>query len=244
MEAGTIDIWVAEVDGVAAEVEKYERLLSTAEAARSNRFHFARDRCRYVARHGILRILLSAYLGFEPEHIEFKPDKKGKPHVVKRTPENKLQFSMSHSSGLVAFAFGQSAGIGIDIEKIRAFPEQRGVICRSCAPAEIEELDNSPSSARLENFFRLWVRKEAILKASGDGLALDLRLVDVSTVSPGGGIWRLRKIEAGGLNREFRWVDVKLAPGFASAVAAAGSRELDLRYLRYDTTADSLTAFQ
>jgi phosphopantetheine--protein transferase-like protein len=234
LKAGTIDIWVAEVDGLEAEVEKYERLLSTSEAARSNRFHLTRDRNRYVARHGILRLLLSAYMRCKPEHIEIYSDSKGKPHVANRAPETNLQFSMSHSSGLVLFAIGQSISIGIDIEKIRPFPELRGVVGRNYAPAEIKEIDDSPLSARLEVFFQLWARKEAILKASGNGLSLDLRCVDVSTVSPGGGTWNIRKIGGNGLDCEFHLMDLKVATGFAAAIATAGSCETALRYRRYE----------
>lgn len=234
LEAGMIDIWVAEVDALEVEVEKYERLLSTSEAARSNRFHFARDRNRYVARHGVLRHLLAAYMRCKPEHIEIDSDSKGKPQVLNRAPEIDLQFSMSHSSGLVVLAFGQSIRIGIDIEKIRAFPELRGVVGRNYTPAEIREIDSSPVSARLEVFFQLWARKEAILKASGDGLSLDLRCVNVSTIRAGGGSWNLRKIEGKGLDCEFQLMDLKIAPGFAAAVATAGSREMTLRYRRYE----------
>jgi len=228
-----IDIWVADVDGLEAGVEKYERFLSTSETARSDRFHFTRDRNRYVARHGILRLLLSAYMRCKPEQVEFYSDPNGKPHVVNRRPETDLQFSMSHSSGLVVFAMGQSIRVGVDIQKIGGFPELKGLVRRNYAPAEIQEIDNSPPNARLEVFFRLWARKEAVLKASGNGLSLDLRSVDVSTDAAVGGTWNIGRIEGHCPDWEFQWMDLNIANGFAAAVAAAGNRETALRYLRY-----------
>jgi 4'-phosphopantetheinyl transferase len=234
LKSGMIDIWAAELDGSDVIIEAYEELLSPSEAVRSNRFHFARDRNRYVARHGILRLLLGAYMHSEPQDIEIHSDSKGKPHVVNRAPESDLQFSMSHSSGLVVFTFGQSVGIGVDIEKIRAFPELSGVVGHNFAPAEIKEINSSPERARLGVFFQLWARKEAILKASGDGLSLDLRCVDVSAVEAGRGAWSIRKIEGQGLVREFQLMDLSIAPGFAAAIATAGGRETALRYRRYE----------
>jgi len=234
LKSGMIDIWAAEVDGSDAEIVNYEGLLSASEVARSNRFHFARDRNRYVTRHGILRILLADYMLCRPQDIEFYSDSKGKPHVVKQAPESDLQFSMSHSAGLAVFAFGQSISIGVDIEKILDFPELSGVVSHNFAPAEIKEIDKYPESARLEVFFQIWARKEAVLKASGDGLSLDLRCVDVSAAEAGVGAWSNRKMEGNGLNCEFQLMDLMIAPGFAAAIATAGNDEMVLEYRRYE----------
>ena len=219
LEAGGIAVWVDTIDLEEDEVRSFAGLLSKAELTRAARYRFERDRRRYKVRHGILRQLLARYLNCAAPKIEIRSDEKGKPHAVDRTQAESLQFSLSHSAGMAVFAFTRATGIGIDIERISGFPEMQAFAEMNFTPVEIRELDDGAEGMRLETFFKLWARKEAVLKASGDGLAVPLNRVDVSSPSGFARPWVAAKIEGECPAREFRFKDLPVVPGFAVALA-------------------------
>jgi 4'-phosphopantetheinyl transferase len=228
-----IDIWMAQADRPEAEVRQYAAMLSDDEIARSSRFHAARDRHRYIVRHGILRLLLSAYTCCEPLDVEIRIDSKGKPYVMDQSHESAMQFNVSHSAGLAVLAFGRCAGIGVDIERINDFESMRDVAALSFTSTELNELDNTPETGRIEAFFKLWARKEAVLKACGAGLLLPATCVDVSSPVGGEKTW-IARIREAAPEGEYRLTDIAAAPGFAAAVAVTGSQGLTLTYRRYE----------
>jgi 4'-phosphopantetheinyl transferase len=235
LEPGRVDIWAADVDCEEAEIQHYSGFLSAAETARSARFRFDRERNRYAARHGILRVLLSAYMKCAPPAVEICSGSNGKPYVDDRAHETALQFSMSHSAGRAVFAFGRSGGVGVDIERISGFQGVQEFVAMNFTSAETQEVECCPESMRLEAFFKLWVRKEAVLKASGYGLAIPLNCVDVSTLGSNEVPWSVRRIEGDASGREFRLTDVMVAPGFAVALAAVNSGcELSVTYRHFE----------
>jgi 4'-phosphopantetheinyl transferase len=146
-----------------------------------------------------------------------------------------LQFSMSHSAGRAVFAFGRSGGVGVDIERVSGFQEVREFAAMNFTPAEIQEVECCPESMRLEVFFKLWARKEAVLKASGDGLAIPLNCVDVSTLGSYEVPWSVRRIKGDASGREFRLTDVMVAPDFAAALATVNiGCDLSVSYRHYE----------
>ena len=235
LQTDSIDIWAADVDRSGIEIQHYAGLLSDEESARSAKFRATRHRKCYIVRHGILRELLSAYLSCRPSELKIFTDSKGKPYVVDSVLETPLQFSMSHSAGLAVFAFSRSAAIGVDIERIFGFPELREIASQHFTPAEIKEVDCCPESNRVEVFFKLWARKEAVLKANGEGLALPLRCVDVSTQITDVGTWSVL-VEGDITGREYQLTDVIVAPGFATAVAVCSNgKNFTVAYRRYNS---------
>jgi len=214
-----IDIWTADMDCTEADVQHLAGHLSAGETMRAARFRALRDRNCYVVRRGILREIIAGYMGCGPREVEIQSDSKGKPHVTDEEHEAALQFSISQSEGLAVFAFGRCASIGVDIEKIVDFPEMREVASLNFISAEIKEIDSAHERDRVKTFFKLWTRKEAVLKAKGDGLLLPLSCVDVSTPNEEASIWETR-IKGDSLGSQYRLMDVMAAPGFAAAVAA------------------------
>lgn len=224
-----IDIWMVQVDRPEVEVRQYAAMLSDDETARSSRFHAARDRNRYIVRHGILRLLLSAYMCCEPPDVEIRIDSKGKPYVTDQPYEPPMQFNISHSAGLAVLAFGRCAGIGVDIERINDFESMRDVAALSFTSTELYELDNAPEADRMGAFYKLWARKEAVLKACGEGLLLPAACVDVSSPVDGQRTW-ITRIREASPESEYRLADVAAAPGYAAAVAVAGSHGVTLTH--------------
>jgi len=217
-----VDIWVADVHALADQVQKYAGFLSAEEVGRSARFRDPLNRNRYVVRHGMVRAVLSRYAHSDPAQVEIQYGSNGKPHLKKGSNGSGLQFSTSHSGHLNLVAIGRTAKIGVDIEKISEFPEVREIADRHFTAAEVRELDCSPESRRFEVFFKLWTRKEAVLKANGRGLTLPLDCVDVSTQCGGSGAWSVQ-IRQGATEGEFCLTDLKVAPGFAAALAVTTS---------------------
>lgn len=214
-----IDIWATDLNYSEEEIQHLANCLSASETARADRLRTARDRNRYVARHGILRLILSAYFQCAPPEVEIRSNDKGKPYVVDGAHNAALQFSMSHSASLAVFAFGRYERIGIDIEKISGFPEMLEVAALNFTSTEIKEIYAAPEGSCDSTFFKLWTRKEALLKASGDGVLLPLSCVDGSTPRGELKMWR-KKIKGDSSGREYSLMDVMVAPGFAAAVAA------------------------
>jgi 4'-phosphopantetheinyl transferase len=221
LKEGQIDIWFANVDRPPSDLRKFEALLSPREASRAQRFRSVRDRNRYVVRHGLLRTLLARYLDIGPRQVEIRCDPNGKPHLAGRHGEGPLHFSDSHSEACAAFAFCRYHCIGVDLEQIRALPEMLEIVARHFTRLENGEILSCPESGRLMLFYRFWTRKEALLKAQGEGLLRLLDSVEVATGDRGPGPWPVTI--AGCPVGESFWVADLVGPaGFAAAVAVAG----------------------
>lgn len=170
-----IHAWVARLSTLDAEMVKLAELLSMDESLRAGRFHREADRARYTAAHGILRYLLGAYLGKDPKEIRFSVGTHGKPSLVPSPGQSRLEFNLSHSGDLVLFAFGSEGRVGVDVEEIRADLDHLDLAQRQFSAAEVTELKSLPAGEELEGFFRCWTRKEAYLKARGEGLGYPLK---------------------------------------------------------------------
>lgn len=142
-------------------------LLADDERAQMARFRFEGDRRRYAVGRGMLRLWLSRYLQRAPQDLRFRYGANGKPVVEEA---GGVHFNLSHSGGLVAFAATRAGEIGIDLERVHELAawEQISVLC--FAPEERSLLNAAAPDDRLTQFFRLWTRHEAWLKAWGAGL--------------------------------------------------------------------------
>lgn len=154
--------------------------LSDDERARAARFHFAPDRARFVACRIALRHILAKALGVLPAKILFTRGVHGKPAIACVQNQGDWQFNLSHSGDIALIAVAQGQPIGIDIEVLRPIPRQMMEILPSLSPAEQRALQQLAEPARATAFLRCWTRKEALIKAIGAGLTLDLASFSVS----------------------------------------------------------------
>ncbi len=202
-------------------VSRFQRLLSLDERMRAERFHFEEHRKHFILRRGILRMLLGSYLGIEPGNVQFCYGKNEKPALAGRFGKRKLHFNLSHSDGLALYAFARRREIGVDIEYIRDVPEMGQIAERYFSAGEKDIFQMLPEHKRKQAFFNCWTRKEAFIKATGDGLSWPLDRFDVSLVP--GEPARLLRID-GESKTASRWLihELKLAPGFAAALAVEG----------------------
>jgi 4'-phosphopantetheinyl transferase len=180
LEPGTIEVWRASLDQHSDVVRTLETLLSDDERDRRDRFHFDRDRTRYVVGRGLLRALLGRYLGEEPAGLEFRYSRYRKPSLAEGGPH----FNLAHSGSTAFYAFSPAFEVGIDVELVQVENADERVARRFFSSVEVQTLMALPEAARTHAFFSCWTRKEAFLKARGDGLTLALDSFDV-TLAPG-----------------------------------------------------------
>lgn len=143
--------------------------LAPQERSRAERFHFERDRRRYLAARAALRGLLAAHLGTTAGELRFTEGPQGKPRLV--DPPD-CRFNLSHSGDLALIAIGGDAELGVDLEELAPMPDAVALARLHYTAAEREALECLPPEGRDAGFLRLWTRKEACLKALGTGLSL------------------------------------------------------------------------
>jgi 4'-phosphopantetheinyl transferase len=179
-----VEIILGELDCTPEAFRHLVALLSDAERARAARFKFEHHRRRYIVTRGRLRLLLAERLDATPESIEIACRSRGKPVLGGRFVECGLHFNVSHSENVAVYAFADRREVGIDIEAVREFRDMDSVAARVFSPREHEVYLKLEASERARGFFNCWTRKEAFVKALGDGLRYPLDSFEVS-LSPG-----------------------------------------------------------
>jgi 4'-phosphopantetheinyl transferase len=176
-----VHIWRAWLDVEAPEFARLSSYLSVDEHLRADRFVFSRDRHHFAVGRGRLRELLAIYLRCPPESFQFRTGRYGKPSLAEDIP---VRFNLTHSYGLALYAFAINRDLGIDVEKNRAEFASKEIAERYFSAAEQQELSQLPTEMQSDAFFLCWTRKEAYVKAHGDGLQIPLDSFDVS-LTPG-----------------------------------------------------------
>ena len=217
-----VHVWAVPLGGDPA---AYRDLMSAAELERLQRYRFADHQRRFQVGHGALRLILAGYLKVEPSTIEYRVGPRGKPYVV----GHDLFFNLSHSGKLALIGVAKSE-LGLDVEKVRHLESLRQIAERHFSGAEFAKLDALKGSPQELAFYRCWTRKEAYIKALGEGLSMSLDSFDVS-------LDEAPKLVACHDGREDpdKWsmVDVSPGPDFVGAVAMR-TAEIRLRCFAFD----------
>ena len=174
------EVVVARLDVEPEAVCVLATLLADAERDRAHRFAFDRDRRRFIVARARLRQLLSTRLAVRPESVELIYGKHGKPALAPQFADSGPSFNVSHSEDIAVYAFSMGREIGIDIEAVRTIPDADAIAARFFSPRENEAYLALNLRDRARGFFNCWTRKEAFIKALGDGLAHPLDRFDVS----------------------------------------------------------------
>lgn len=180
MESDEAHVWRADLLQSEEETARLRRLLSPDEQARAGRFLFPKDRDRFIVARGHLRSILGRYLGVEPEGLRFAYNSYGKPCLSKEFDGGALRFNLSHSHERALYAFARGAEVGVDIEYLRQDFACEEIARQFFSPREVADFRSLPASQRAEAFFHCWTRKEAYVKALGEGLSVPLDEFDVS----------------------------------------------------------------
>ena len=212
-----IHIWAACIDVAPTVSAALAVSLSEEERTRANRFRFRQHQSRFIAGRGLLRAIVSHYLQIEPARVEFKYNSEGKPELTRPFDGSGIHFNLTHSEDLVLIAVTTIGPVGIDVERVRVNKDAKELVNWFCSPRERELFETLAAQEKQLAFFNLWTRKEALLKATGEGIAQLLSQVEV-TFRPGE---PARFIAVSGdSERGSRWSVYNLspAPHFVAAV--------------------------
>jgi 4'-phosphopantetheinyl transferase len=170
---GVIHAWFGPIGPHAADLAELEALLDPDELRRAERFRFAHDRERYIVGHGLLRRVLSHYLGSAPQEVTFARGAHGKPFL----PDQGIQFNFSDTKDGILIAVSRGLELGADVETMQRAVDHLAVSAHYFTPEEQEDILRASDTKR--RFLELWTRKEAVLKASGVGIMDDLKVLRV-----------------------------------------------------------------
>jgi len=206
----TVEVWQIALAASASMIEQARNCLPAAELARARSFRDENAQRRHILAHAALRCLLANKSNCDPREITFQIGPHGKPALA-AAHGAPLHFNLSHSGELALVAISKTAEVGADVEYIRPLRDPIALAKRYFTPGELSELTSTPQAERTDCFFRLWTQKEALLKATGQGIANGLQRFEVTSQSGGG----LVAVD-GQAGAEFGWslVNWKLAlPG-------------------------------
>lgn len=178
-EYNHIHIWRASLDYSESKLNLLMGYLSNEEIERANRFYFGKDRIQYIVRRSILRQIISKYLEIDAKNLIFEYNHFGKPFLVTDSLKHDLKFNMTHSKNMALYCISLQKEVGIDIEYLYREVEFQPIIDRFFSQNEKEFIENIAIDKHKEAFFKIWTRKEAILKAMGKGISHPLDMIDV-----------------------------------------------------------------
>lgn len=221
LRSDDVHVWYADLDRFSEATRDFEQLLSADELQRANKFHFQRDHDRFIVARGILRSILSRYLNCAPTQVRLQYSPFGKPALIHDQAEAPVRFNLSHSNGAALFGFTHRREIGLDIEYMREDVAVIEIAQRFFSQQEIAQLGALPADTQRNAFFHCWTRKEAYIKARGEGLSLPLDQFSVS-LAPGEPAALLCASDPQEVSR-WRLQNVTVAASYAATLAVEGS---------------------
>jgi 4'-phosphopantetheinyl transferase len=216
-----VQLWRVDLEAIRANESRWQKILSNDESERASRFYFLRDRQSFVASRAVLRMILAGYLAVDPGSLSFSYSKREKPSLGAAYAKSDIRFNVTHSGDIAMLAFTRQREIGVDVEQIRSDVEVESIARRFFSTHERMQLAALSSEEKVVAFFRCWTRKEAYIKATGDGLSLPLDQFDVSLgMEESNALLATRPDES----EASRWLlrEVPTHPGYIAAVCARG----------------------
>lgn len=204
-------------------------LLDQHEVGRHDRLRRREDRDRFVVGVALARIVLGRRLGVAAAAVRLDRtcpgcgEPHGKPRVL---AGGGLELSVSHSGERVAVAVAGEHPIGVDVERVDSALDLAGLVEQVLTRAEAGRLGTGPPEEGRYGFFLAWTRKEAIVKATGEGLRVPLTDLTVSSPAepPELRRWRGRQ----DLPTRVHLVDLHPGPGYVASLASLDATALDV----------------
>jgi 4'-phosphopantetheinyl transferase len=222
LAAGEVHIWSLPLDITQRSFASVTEFLSPDERKRADRFRFEVHRTRFIAGRGLLRVILGSYCDLPPERLRFIYGPNGKPALMPgegaRRAGGALHFNLAHSEGVGVLAVTQTGQVGVDVEQVRRLLDFKELVTQFFSLREAAEFLRLEREQQPAAFFNLWTRKEALLKATGEGIAHSLNRVEVSFLpgEPARVLSLPAEPWAGG---DWSLVDLTISPDYAGALA-------------------------
>lgn len=163
VDLNIIKLFSINIEDYLSYLNYFSSVISKTELARSDKFFNSNDKNNYIISHGILRIILSQYLGITPKEIQYTFNENKKPSLILETPF----FNISHSKNCTILGFSNEV-IGVDVEFVPKESNNAITLKSILHPVEIDFIKNSNSPEK--EFFKIWTRKEAVFKCLGSGI--------------------------------------------------------------------------
>jgi 4'-phosphopantetheinyl transferase len=177
---GELHLLLVDLREAAAAERGLRCYLSLDEIERVARFQSEAARSRFVLTRGWLRVILARGLSATPERLTFSYGTNGKPALAEEWRRSELSFNVSHSEDYALIGLTTGRAIGVDIEQVRPMPDFAAIASGYFSAIEMRAIAALPEADRLRGFFKCWTRKEAFMKATGDGMAIALDGFSVS----------------------------------------------------------------
>jgi 4'-phosphopantetheinyl transferase len=169
----------------------------------------------------LLRKILGSYLRIDPGELRFKQGANGKPALQEIDGRPNLHFNLSHSGGLGLFAFSYKHELGVDLECIRHVPEMEQIVERFYPPGDKDLFRAASQDQKRKTFFDCWTRREALVKASGEGLSDHFADFDLVPERPGNSNFSYIQ---GKNNRSWVVINLELTGEYSASLAINANR--------------------
>jgi 4'-phosphopantetheinyl transferase len=219
--AGEAHLWWIPLTADARAVDLHRHVLAPDELSRAGRFHFDQHRQQFILAHGAMRRILGGYLNVPPQKVGFVYGPKGKPDLAASHNPGGVRFNLSHSGDRALLAVSRNQELGVDVEFVKSDFGGMEIAERFFSPKEVQTLFAICGAERNAAFFACWTRKEAFIKAIGEGLSLPLNSFDVAFAP--NALPALTRVE-GNADEVLRWslYDVPAGPEYKAALVIAG----------------------
>ncbi len=217
MTSDTLDIRLGRLAALPAELPHYWRLLDNDERKRALGMKNPRRQADYVETHGRLRLVLGEAVDAAPEQLQFARNAHGKPYLADY-PD--FGFNLSHTSDRIAVVLSRRRRVGIDIEACQPRTNLHALAAKCFGEAEKAYWLDLPEAEQLQAFYRFWTRKEAFVKAAGQGLTLGLQQCVVDPLNP---VRMLGVPQSCGLAGDWSLYDLAPEDGVCGAIAVDGA---------------------
>jgi 4'-phosphopantetheinyl transferase len=169
-----VHIWRINIRQNLSLLNQFKALLNPAELVRAGKYLQRKDHDRFIVSRGAQRIILGWYLNTPAQQIEFVLGDNKKPYLFSEDG-NPFHYNLSHSRDWIILAIATSQ-VGTDVEFIDETFKFQDILPDNFSKEEAAYINQGNSK---ESFFTLWTRKEAILKATGQGLGEHLQITPV-----------------------------------------------------------------
>jgi 4'-phosphopantetheinyl transferase len=180
LSSGEIHVWRIPLESGADPLSRWGNMLSESERKKTGSFRNSGDGARHAAAHGWLRRILAAYTGLQARELEFMETEFGKPFL--KNNRGGIRFNMSHSGGGALVAVSRGRDVGVDMEFVTPAGDLERLAGQCFSPREIDLIRSSEDRLRTGMFYAIWTRKEAYIKARGEGMSLLLNGIDCAAV--------------------------------------------------------------
>jgi 4'-phosphopantetheinyl transferase len=223
LQPDTVDVWWVPIQASPTSVRTLLATLSDAERRQADRYRFPELTRNYIIVHGVLRVALGSYLRMAPGAVSFMHGDNGKPYLSR----SQLRFNVSDSCGVSMMGFTSGADIGVDVERVRELSDWPQIAKQFFCAEEYDQLDDLPVPLQRNAFFDCWTKKEAYLKATGEGLLVPLNSFCVRIRAA------MSFVSDTTAGREWSMFEASPDPRYAAAVVIEAG-EWTLRCLRFE----------